>query len=106
DHPVNGWELRVASGGESRKAQARCGAPRRYQAPIDRRAGAFVLLRWARVRYSMDIRLVWLALGAFAGSVESSLIVAVLPALSSETGVSIGDAGWLVTAYALAYGLG
>ena len=54
----------------------------------------------------MDIRLVWLALGAFAGSVESSLIVAVLPAISSETGVTIGQAGWLVTLYALFYGIG
>ncbi len=54
----------------------------------------------------MDIRLVWLALGAFAGSVESSLIVAVLPAISSETGVSIAQAGWLVTAYSLFYGFG
>ena len=54
----------------------------------------------------MDIRLVWLALGAFAGSVESALIVAVLPAISAETGVTIGQAGWLVTAYSLFYGLG
>ena len=54
----------------------------------------------------MDIRLVWLALGAFAGSVESSLIVAVLPAISSETGVSLAQAGWLVTLYALFYGFG
>lgn len=54
----------------------------------------------------MDIRLVWLALGAFAGSVESSLIIAVLPAISSETGVSIAQAGWLVTAYSLFYGFG
>ena len=54
----------------------------------------------------MDIRLIWLALGAFAGSVESSLIVAVLPAISSETGVPLGQAGWLVTLYALFYGFG
>lgn len=54
----------------------------------------------------MDIRLVWLALGAFAGSVESSLIVAVLPQISSETGVPLGQVGWLVTLYALFYGFG
>jgi predicted MFS family arabinose efflux permease len=54
----------------------------------------------------MDIRLVWLALGAFAGSVESSLIIAVLPAISNETGVSLAEAGWLVTLYALFYGFG
>jgi predicted MFS family arabinose efflux permease len=54
----------------------------------------------------MDIRLVWLALGAFAGSVESSLIVAVLPAISGETGISVSEAGWLVTLYALFYGFG
>lgn len=54
----------------------------------------------------MDIRLVWLALGAFAGSVESSLIVAVLPQISSETGVTIGQAGYLIFGYSVAYGIG
>jgi predicted MFS family arabinose efflux permease len=54
----------------------------------------------------MDIRRGWLARGAFAGSVESSLLVAVLPAISSETGISLSGTGWLVTLYALFYGFG
>ncbi len=54
----------------------------------------------------MDSRLLWLALGAFAGSVESALIVAVMPAVAAETGVSISQAGLLVFAYSIAYGIG
>lgn len=54
----------------------------------------------------MDLRLLWLALGAFAGSVESSLIVSVLPAVAAETGVSIAQAGYLVFGYSIAYGIG
>ena len=54
----------------------------------------------------MDSRLLWLALGAFAGSVESTLIVSVLPAISEETGVSIAQAGYLIFGYSLAYGIG
>lgn len=52
----------------------------------------------------MDSRLVWLALGAFAGSVESSVIVGFLPDVAAETGVSVGEAGLLVLGYSLAYG--
>jgi predicted MFS family arabinose efflux permease len=54
----------------------------------------------------MDVRLLWLALGAFAGSVESSLIVVVMPEVAAEVGVSIADAGWLIFVYSLAYGIG
>ena len=54
----------------------------------------------------MDVRLLWLALGAFAGSVESSLVVSVLPAISAETGVSIAQAGYVVVFYSIAYGIG
>lgn len=54
----------------------------------------------------MDSRLLWLALGAFAGSVESALVVAVMPAVAAETGVSISQAGLLVFVYSIAYGLG
>lgn len=54
----------------------------------------------------MDVRLLWLALGAFAGSVESSLIVIVLPAISAETGVSLAQAGYLIFGYSIAYGIG
>ena len=48
----------------------------------------------------MDVRLLWLALGAFAGSVESSLIVVVMPEVAAEVGVSVADAGWTYTRWA------
>lgn len=54
----------------------------------------------------MDVRLLWLALGAFAGSVESSLIVSVLPAIAAETGVTLAQAGYLIFGYSIAYGIG
>lgn len=54
----------------------------------------------------MDARLLWLALGAFAGSVESSVIVGLLPDMAGETGVSVTEAGLMVFSYSLAYGIG
>lgn len=54
----------------------------------------------------MDARLLWLALGAFAGSVESSLVVVVMPDVAAEVGISVADAGWLIFCYSLAYGIG
>lgn len=54
----------------------------------------------------MDTRLLWLALGAFAGSVESSLIVIVMPDIAAEVGVSLSSAGWLIFGYSVAYGIG
>ena len=54
----------------------------------------------------MDMRLVWLALGAFAGSVESSLIVIVMPDVAREVGVSLPEAGWLIFVYSICYGIG
>jgi predicted MFS family arabinose efflux permease len=54
----------------------------------------------------MDVRLLWLALGAFAGSVESSLIIIVMPDLAAELGVTLSQAGWLIFSYSIAYGIG
>lgn len=54
----------------------------------------------------MDSRLLYLALGSFAGNVEGALIVVVLPAIAAETGVSIAQAGLLVFCYSIAYGFG
>ena len=54
----------------------------------------------------MDMRLIWLALGAFAGSVESSLIVIVMPDVAKEVGVSLPEAGWLIFVYSICYGIG
>ena len=51
----------------------------------------------------MDIRLLWLALGAFAIGAEGFVISTLLPSISADTGVSISQAGYLVLAYALAY---
>jgi len=54
----------------------------------------------------MDARLLWLALGAFAGSVESTVVVGFLPAIATETGASVAQAGLLVFGYSIAYGIG
>lgn len=54
----------------------------------------------------MDTRLLLLALGGFAGSVESFLLGSLLPSIGSDVGVSVGQAGYLVFAYALVYAIG
>ncbi|WP_421759314.1 MFS transporter [Devosia sp.] len=54
----------------------------------------------------MDKRLVWLALGTFAIGVEGFVIATLLPAISTDLGVSISQAGYLVFAYAIAYAIG
>ena len=54
----------------------------------------------------MDSRLLWLALAAFVGAVEGGLIAGLLPSISAEMGVTVGQAGLLVTCYALAYAFG
>lgn len=54
----------------------------------------------------MDSRLLWLALAAFVGAVEGGSIAGLLPLISDEMGVSIGQAGWLVMGYSLAYAIG
>lgn len=53
----------------------------------------------------MDIRLVWLALGAFAIGAEGFVISTLLPAISADTGVTLPQAGYLVLAYAVAYAI-
>jgi predicted MFS family arabinose efflux permease len=54
----------------------------------------------------MDSRLIWLALAAFVGATEGGLIAGLLPSISAEMGVSIGQAGQLVFGYSLAYAIG
>ena len=54
----------------------------------------------------MDSRLLWLALAAFVGAVEGGSIAGLLPLVSEDMGVSIGQAGWLVLGYSLAYAIG
>ena len=54
----------------------------------------------------MDSRLFWLALAAFVGSTEGGLIAGVLPSISRDMGVTIGQAGLIMVGYALAYAIG
>jgi predicted MFS family arabinose efflux permease len=54
----------------------------------------------------MDTRLLWLALAAFVGSTEGGLIAGLLPSISDEMGVTIGQAGQVVLGYSLAYAIG
>ncbi|HEY9011781.1 MAG TPA: MFS transporter [Devosia sp.] len=54
----------------------------------------------------MDSRLFWLALAAFVGAIEGGLIAGILPLISADLGVTLGQAGQLVLFYSLAYALG
>ena len=54
----------------------------------------------------MDMRLFWLALGAFAIGAEGFVISSLLPAISADTGVTLAQGGYLVLAFALAYAVG
>lgn len=54
----------------------------------------------------MDIRLIWLALGAFAIGAEGFVISTLLPSIAADTGATIPQTGYLVLAYALAYAVG
>ena len=54
----------------------------------------------------MDVRIFWLALGAFAIGAEGFVISSLLPAISADTGVTIAQGGYLVLAFALAYAIG
>lgn len=54
----------------------------------------------------LDVRLFWLALGGFAGGTEGALIGGLLPGIGDEMGITVGEAGYLVVAHALAYGIG
>lgn len=54
----------------------------------------------------MDSRLYWLALAAFVGAIEGGLIAGLLPLISTDLGVSLGQAGLVVLFYSLAYAFG
>jgi len=53
----------------------------------------------------VDVRLIVLALGAFAGTMESAVLPGLLPAIGTEMGVTVAQAGLLVFAYSVAYSL-
>lgn len=54
----------------------------------------------------MDSRVFWLALAAFVGAIEGGLIAGLLPLISADMAVSLGQAGLLVLFYSLAYAFG
>jgi DHA1 family inner membrane transport protein len=54
----------------------------------------------------MDKRLLWLAVGAFAASTMAFVFAGLLPLVAAAHGVTISEAGHLVTAYSLAYAIG
>lgn len=54
----------------------------------------------------MDSRVFWLALAAFVGAIEGGSIAGLLPLMSAEFGVSVGQAGLVVLGYSLAYAAG
>jgi DHA1 family inner membrane transport protein len=54
----------------------------------------------------MDIRLLWLAVGAFTASMMAFVFAGLLPLIAASVDISISEAGHLVTAYSLAYAIG
>ncbi len=54
----------------------------------------------------VDSRLFWLSLAAFVGAIEGGLIAGILPLISTDLGVTLGQAGQLVLFYSLAYAFG
>jgi predicted MFS family arabinose efflux permease len=51
----------------------------------------------------MDPRLIVLALGSFAGNMESVVLPVLLPAIGAETGRTLSQAGYIAFAYSIAY---
>ena len=54
----------------------------------------------------MDTRVFWLAVAAFVGAIEGGMIAGLLPLISADFGVSLGQAGLVVLFYSLAYAAG
>ena len=55
---------------------------------------------------TLDVRMLWLALGMFALGTDAYVVAGVLPEIARTTMVSESLAGQLVTAFTLTYGLG
>lgn len=53
----------------------------------------------------MDTRLYVLSIGSFVGTMESFVLPGLLPSMASELNLTASQAGYLVFAYSLAYGL-
>jgi MFS transporter, DHA1 family, inner membrane transport protein len=54
----------------------------------------------------MDKRFFWLALGSFTIGTEGYVISSLLPAIADDVGITVPHAGFLITAFALAYAIG
>ncbi len=54
----------------------------------------------------MDRRLLWLAVGSFAMSTVGFVFSSLLPDIAGDTQISIPSAGYLITAFSLAYAIG
>jgi MFS transporter, DHA1 family, inner membrane transport protein len=54
----------------------------------------------------MDKRLIWLAVGSFTIGTEGFVMSSLLPAISTDAHITLSQAGYLITAFALAYGIG
>lgn len=53
----------------------------------------------------MDLRLLWLALGAFALATDGFVIGSLLPGIAADTGVTVAQAGYVVFAASMAGGI-
>lgn len=54
----------------------------------------------------MDTRLLWFVLTGFISGTDSFVLGSLLPSISAELGITIGEAGYLVFAYATVYAIG
>ena len=54
----------------------------------------------------MDTRLLWFVLTGFISGTDSFVLGSMLPSISAELGITIGDAGYLAFAYAIVYAIG
>jgi predicted MFS family arabinose efflux permease len=54
----------------------------------------------------MDMRLIWLGVGAFATSTVAFVFAGLLPLIAESTHITVAGAGYLITAYSLSYAIG
>ena len=54
----------------------------------------------------MDTRLLWFVLTGFISSTDSFVLGSLLPSISAEFGITIGEAGYLAFAYSIVYAIG
>lgn len=54
----------------------------------------------------MDTRLPWFVLTGFIGGTDSLVIGSLLPSISAELGITVGEAGYVALTYAIVYAIG